>query len=127
MALASWRGYLYAGTQNDDGGWGELPLSYEDPTQKGVGPSTASQTAWAVLGLIALGEAGSNAVRRGIDYLVREQREDGSWRDAHWTGTGFPGVFYLRYHLYSVYFPLMALGCWAERTRAPLRVLSKTA
>jgi squalene-hopene/tetraprenyl-beta-curcumene cyclase len=119
-------GWLH-GCQNDDGGWGELPLSYEDPTQKGVGPSTASQTAWAVLGLIALGEAGSNAVRRGIDYLVREQREDGSWRDAHWTGTGFPGVFYLRYHLYSVYFPLMALGCWAERTRAPLRVLSKTA
>jgi squalene-hopene/tetraprenyl-beta-curcumene cyclase len=115
------------GCQNDDGGWGELPLSYEDSTQKGVGPSTASQTAWAVLGLIALGETNSDTVRRGIDFLVREQREDGSWRDAHWTGTGFPGVFYLRYHLYSVYFPLMALGCWADQTRAPLRVLSRTA
>jgi squalene-hopene/tetraprenyl-beta-curcumene cyclase len=113
--------------QNDDGGWGELPLSYEDPTQKGIGPSTASQTAWAVMGLLALGEGDASAVRRGIDYLLREQRRDGSWRDEHWTGTGFPGVFYLRYHLYSVYFPLMALGYYAEHTRNPARLLSRTA
>jgi squalene-hopene/tetraprenyl-beta-curcumene cyclase len=121
---AAWLG----GCQNEDGGWGELPLSYEDASHKGVGPSTASQTAWAVLGLIALGEQEGEALRRGIEYLVREQREDGSWRDEHWTGTGFPGVFYLRYHLYSVYFPLMALGHWNRAVAArPLRVLSRTA
>jgi squalene-hopene/tetraprenyl-beta-curcumene cyclase len=79
------------------------------------------------MGLVALGEAGSGEAHRGIEYLVREQREDGRWRDKHWTGTGFPGVFYLRYHLYSVYFPLMALGYWTERTREPVAVLSRTA
>lgn len=113
--------------QNADGGWGELPVSYEDATQKGVGPSTASQSAWAIMGLIALGGADSDTVSRGIEYLVAEQRPDGSWHEEHWTGTGFPGVFYLRYHLYPVYFPLMALSQWVKRTRSPRGRLSLTA
>ncbi|RMH20438.1 MAG: squalene--hopene cyclase [Acidobacteria bacterium] len=101
--------------QNDDGGWGELPLSYDDPTLKGQGPSTASQTAWALMGLAAAGEADSEAVERGIAYLLAQQREDGTWQDEHWTGTGFPKVFYLRYHLYATYFPLGALSVIERR------------
>ena len=108
--------------QNADGGWGELPRSYDDPTQKGIGPSTPSQTAWALMGLLALNEWTSPAVQRGVDYLLRVQESDGSWKDAFWTGTGFPKVFYLRYHLYATYFPLWALALlerqpsagWAE-------------
>jgi squalene-hopene/tetraprenyl-beta-curcumene cyclase len=96
--------------QNADGGWGETPRSYDDPTQKGIGPSTAAQTAWALLALFATGYAGRPAVQRGVDYLLRTQRTDGSWYDEPWTATGFPRVFYLRYHLYAVYFPLMALA-----------------
>jgi squalene-hopene/tetraprenyl-beta-curcumene cyclase len=96
--------------QNADGGWGELPRSYDDPTLKGIGPSTPSQTAWALMGLVALNDSRSEAVRRGVDYLLRLQRYDGSWKDAFWTGTGFPKVFYLRYHLYATYFPLWALS-----------------
>ena len=98
------------GCQNDDGGWGETPDSYEDATTKGRGPSTPSQTAWALMGLMAARELNSEAVRRGIEYLVQQQREDGSWQEEYWTGTGFPGVFYLRYHLYGIYFPLLALA-----------------
>ncbi len=101
--------------QNPDGGWGELPRSYDDPAWKGRGPSTASQTAWAVLGLIAAGETDSDAVRRGIDYLLTTQRTDGTWDEEHWTGTGFPRVFYLRYHMYRLYFPLWALGEYRRR------------
>jgi squalene-hopene/tetraprenyl-beta-curcumene cyclase len=96
--------------QNADGGWGELPLSYEDPARKAEGPSTPSQTAWALLGLAACGRAHSPAVERGIGYLLAEQEADGSWKDDYWTGTGFPKVFYLRYHLYATYFPLRALA-----------------
>jgi squalene-hopene/tetraprenyl-beta-curcumene cyclase len=96
--------------QNSDGGWGESPRSYDEPDQKGVGPSTAAQTAWALMGLFAAGVCDGPAVERGVDYLLRNQREDGSWRDEPWTATGFPRVFYLRYHLYAVYFPLMALA-----------------
>ncbi len=96
--------------QNFDGGWGELPRSYEDPSLKGQGPTTPSQTAWALLALMTLGDFQSASVRRGIDYLIRTQRSDGSWQDNYWTGTGFPKVFYLRYHLYATYFPLLALG-----------------
>jgi squalene-hopene/tetraprenyl-beta-curcumene cyclase len=101
--------WLYA-RQNDDGGWGELPRSYDDPGQKGVGPSTASQTAWALMALFALGHADSLGARRGLGYLLSTQRPDGSWYDASWTGTGFPKVFYLRYHLYACYFPLLAFA-----------------
>ncbi|HJQ25251.1 MAG TPA: squalene--hopene cyclase [Blastocatellia bacterium] len=100
--------------QNEDGGWGESPKTYDDPPLKGQGASTPSQTAWALMGLMATGDD-SDGLHRGVDYLLKAQREDGSWQDAHWTGTGFPTVFYLRYHLYAVYFPLLALGLYAKR------------
>jgi squalene-hopene/tetraprenyl-beta-curcumene cyclase len=95
--------------QQADGGWGESCRSYDDPAWMGRGETTASQTAWAVLGLISAGRADGDAVARGIAYLRSTQRPDGSWDEAPFTGTGFPRVFYLRYHLYRVYFPLMAL------------------
>lgn len=97
--------------QNPDGGWGETMHSYEDPSVKGRGHSTASQTAWALMGLLAAGEW-SDVVQRGVEFLLRTQHADGSWRDEYWTGTGFPKVFYLRYHLYATYFPLEALGTY---------------
>jgi squalene-hopene/tetraprenyl-beta-curcumene cyclase len=96
--------------QNADGGWGESPRSYDDPAQKGKGASTAAQTAWALMGIFATGLAATPAAERGVGYLLRTQRDDGSWYDEPWTATGFPSVFYLRYHLYAVYFPLMALA-----------------
>jgi squalene-hopene/tetraprenyl-beta-curcumene cyclase len=102
------------GVQNADGGWGELPHSYEDPSLKGHGPSTPSQTAWALMALMATNDHGSS-VERGIQYLLDNQREDGSWTDDYWTGTGFPKVFYLRYHLYATYFPLLALSMYGRR------------
>jgi squalene-hopene/tetraprenyl-beta-curcumene cyclase len=100
--------------QNPDGGWGETLASYDDPSLKGKGSSTPSQTAWAVLGLIAAGERDSEAVRRGVAFLLDRQSQDGSWPEEEWTGTGFPRVFYLRYHLYPIYFPLLALGTYAQ-------------
>ncbi len=100
--------------QNVDGGWGETLLSYADPALAGKGESIPSQTAWALLGLLAAGEARSPAVARGIRYLVETQRPDGSWDDPRWNGTGFPRVFFLKYHLYPVYFPLWALGVYRE-------------
>ena len=100
--------------QNEDGGWGESLDSYDDPAVKGRGESTASQTAWALMGLLAAGGLGdaqaSAAIRRGVVRLLTTQRPDGSWYDENWTGTGFPKVFYLRYHLYACYFPLEALA-----------------
>jgi squalene-hopene/tetraprenyl-beta-curcumene cyclase len=96
--------------QNSDGGWGELPRSYDDPSLKGQGPTTPSQTAWALLCLMTTGDFQSESVQRGIHYLISSQRDDGSWHENYWTGTGFPKVFYLRYHLYATYFPLLALG-----------------
>lgn len=104
-------------TQLDIGGWGESPATYEDPSLKGKGPATASQTAWALLGLMAAGEAGSQAVQRGISYLLATQQEDGIWREEEFTGTGFPRVFYLKYHYYPVYFPLMALARYRQLQR----------
>jgi squalene-hopene/tetraprenyl-beta-curcumene cyclase len=77
-----------------------------------VGPSTASQTAWALLALFSAGIFDTVPVRRGIEYLLDSQREDGSWEDAFWTGTGFPKVFYLKYHLYATVFPLWALATY---------------
>ena len=100
--------------QQESGGWGETPRSYDDPSLRGQGPATASQTAWALLGLIAAGEAESEAARRGVQYLLDTQQEDGTWDEPWWTGTGFPKVFYLKYHLYRIYFPLMALGRYAR-------------
>jgi len=96
--------------QNEDGGWGETCLTYDDPGLRGQGPSTASQTAWTLLGLLAAGEEESPEVRRGIGFLLETQTGDGGWEEEEFTGTGFPRAFYLRYHLYPIYFPLMALG-----------------
>ncbi|MFM7107398.1 MAG: squalene--hopene cyclase [Planctomycetaceae bacterium] len=96
--------------QQADGGWGESPESYADRSLAGRGPVTASQTAWAVAGLVAAGRGGSPAVRRGVRWLVDRQEADGSWRQREFTGTGFPRVFYLRYHWYPIYFPLLALA-----------------
>jgi squalene-hopene/tetraprenyl-beta-curcumene cyclase len=100
--------------QNADGGWGELQHSYEDPSDKGIGPSTPSQTAWALMALFALGDAAGPSAARAVDYLLRTQQYDGSWRDDYWTATGFPKVFYLRYHLYATYFPLWALSLYGR-------------
>jgi squalene-hopene/tetraprenyl-beta-curcumene cyclase len=96
--------------QNQDGGWGETCHSYENPFFQGIGPSTASQTAWALLGLIAAGEQANPVVRRGIQYLINSQKGDGAWWEDAYTGTGFPRAFYLRYDLYRLYFPLLAIG-----------------
>lgn len=96
--------------QHEDGGWGETCRTYEDPTSRGQGPSTASQTAWALLGLLAAGERASREVHQGISYLLHNQQGDGSWPETAFTGTGFPRAFYLRYDLYRIYFPLMALA-----------------
>ena len=125
--------------QNEDGGWGECCGSYVDDTLRGVGPSTASQTAWALLALIAAGEADSGASRRGVQYLLDIQQDDGSWDEPYFTGTGFPGYgigrrqngmpkpgesgyqglempagFMINYHLYRNYWPLLALGRFAR-------------
>ncbi len=96
--------------QQSGGGWGETCRSYDDPSLAGQGTPTASQTAWALLALLAAGESDSDAVRAGIDYLLKTQGTDGNWREDLFTGTGFPKVFYLKYHLYRLYFPLMALA-----------------
>ena len=98
--------------QNPDGGWGEDARSYGEDAWIGRGRSTPSQTAWALIALHALGE-GTPAVERGVAWLVRAQREDGGWDEPEHTGTGFPGDFYINYHLYRLNFPLMALGRWA--------------
>jgi squalene-hopene/tetraprenyl-beta-curcumene cyclase len=96
--------------QQADGGWGESCRSYDDPQWMGRGEPTASQTGWAVLGLIAAGRARGDAVRRGIEYLLATQAPDGTWDEGPFTGTGFPKVFYLKYHLYRINFPLMAVS-----------------
>ncbi|MCH4905366.1 squalene--hopene cyclase [Cylindrospermopsis raciborskii CHAB3438] len=100
--------------QNPDGGWGETCLSYRDPNFKGKGDSTPSQTAWGLMGLIAAGEAKQKfdlaTMEKAVNYLLTTQRLDGTWDESYFTGTGFPGHFYLKYHLYQQYFPLLALG-----------------
>jgi squalene-hopene/tetraprenyl-beta-curcumene cyclase len=96
--------------QNADGGWGEDLRSYDDPAWIGRGDSTPSQTAWALLALLAAGERESEAAERGVRWLCEKQRPDGGWDEAKHTGTGFPGDFYLSYHLYRIVFPVSALG-----------------
>lgn len=100
--------------QNADGGWGETVRSYDDPKYKGIGASTASQTAWALMGLISAGEMDAPEVARGIEFLLQTQEATGAWSEELFTGTGFPKVFYLRYHDYRQYFPLLALGMYAR-------------
>jgi squalene-hopene/tetraprenyl-beta-curcumene cyclase len=131
LKAANW----FAQVQNEDGGWGETCRSYTDPSLKGIGPSTASQTAWAITGLLAAGEATGefnwDAIDRGVAYLAATQQDDGKWDEDHFTGTGFPGHFYLKYHLYQQEFPLMALGRYAElrhlqqEVRLPLKIDQK--
>ncbi|PVZ08588.1 squalene--hopene cyclase [Actinomycetospora cinnamomea] len=99
--------------QNDDGGWGEDLRSYRDPAWIGRGVSTPSQTAWALLALVAAGDR-SAAAERGVRWLVEHQRADGGWDEEQYTGTGFPGDFYIAYHLYRVVFPISALGRWVH-------------
>jgi squalene-hopene/tetraprenyl-beta-curcumene cyclase len=129
--------------QNDDGGWGESPASYVDPSLRGQGDSTASQTAWALLALLAAGDRDSEPTQRGIAYLVRTQLPDGTWDEPQFTGCGFPGYgsgdqpekyrsvgdpgwqglelgsgFMINYHLYRNYFPLWALGRYVGKASA---------
>ncbi len=101
--------------QNSDGGWGESPLSDKDRAWRGRGTSTASQSAWALIGLLAGEDAISDNVTRGVDWLLERQNEDGTWDETEFTGTGFPNHFYLRYYMYPHYFPLMALGRFRAR------------
>jgi squalene-hopene/tetraprenyl-beta-curcumene cyclase len=96
--------------QNPDGGFGESILSYYDETLKGKGTSTASQTAWGLIGLLAVVEPNDANVERAVMWLVENQKADGSWDEAEFTGTGFPCVFYLKYHIYRNAFPLYALA-----------------
>lgn len=96
--------------QNSDGGWGESCRSYKKSDMRGRGPSTPSQTAWALLGLLAAGDCYTDSVKMGIEYLLNKQNADGSWPEAEFTGTGFPGHFYINYHQYRNQFPLTALG-----------------
>jgi squalene-hopene/tetraprenyl-beta-curcumene cyclase len=100
--------------QNDDGGWGEDLRSYDDPSWIGRGASTASQTAWALMALLAVDRVETEAVQRGVDFLMRTQRADGGWDEPQFTGTGFPGDFYINYHLYRLVFPLTALGRYRQ-------------
>ena len=106
--------------QNRDGGWGETIASYRDPSLRGIGPSTASQTAWGLMGLLAAVErlprvapAFDAAIERGVARLLETQRADGTWDEPEFTGTGFPRHFYLNYHQYRLHFPLTALGRYA--------------
>ncbi|BCA55922.1 Squalene--hopene cyclase [Nitrospira sp. KM1] len=108
--------------QNPDGGWGECCQSYGECEWSGKGDSTPSQTAWAVMGLMSAGVTDSFSVARGIQYLLRQQMKDGSWEEIRHTGTGFPRVFYLRYHWYCQYFPLWALAMYRNlRARGKMR------
>jgi squalene-hopene/tetraprenyl-beta-curcumene cyclase len=100
--------------QHEDGGWGERCNTYDDPVFKGQGPSTASQTAWAVMGLCAFDDPNCLSLRRGIEYLVRAQNPDGSWTEDETTGTGFPKVFYLKYDMYRNAWPLLALATYRK-------------
>jgi len=104
--------------QHDDGGWGERCDTYEDPVFKGRGPSTASQTAWAVMGLCTFGDPNNPSLLRGIEYLTRTQNPDGSWTEEETTGTGFPRVYYLKYDMYRNSWPLLALATYRQLVAA---------
>ena len=100
--------------QHPDGGWGERCNTYDDPVFKGQGPSTASQTAWAVMGLCAFDDPENSALKRGVEFLIRTQNPDGSWTEDEATGTGFPKVFYLKYDMYRNAWPLLAFATYRK-------------
>ena len=102
--------------QNMDGGWGEVCDSYCDRSLMGSGPSTASQTGWALLSLFAAGEVLSKPAVRGVEYLLATQKQDGTWDEDAFTGTGFPKFFMIKYHIYRNCFPLTALGKYRRLT-----------
>jgi squalene-hopene/tetraprenyl-beta-curcumene cyclase len=104
--------------QRPDGGWGEDCATYWTERRDEPKASTPSQTAWALLGLMAAGEVDSEAVRRGVAYLKAAPREGARWREDLWTGVGFPRVFYLKYHGYGAYFPLWALARYDRLVRS---------
>jgi squalene-hopene/tetraprenyl-beta-curcumene cyclase len=111
--------------QREDGSWGETNDSYEDAAKAGTASrGTAFQTAWALLALMAAGQTHSTAVRRGVAYLLRTQSADGRWKDTEFTAPGFPRVFYLKYHGYTLYFPLWALATYRRRGRREGRSVS---
>jgi squalene-hopene/tetraprenyl-beta-curcumene cyclase len=103
--------------QNLDGGWGETCASYDDESLAGIGESTPSQTGWALLALMAAGEGNSPTVTRGIQYLLGTQKQDGTWDEDQYTGTGFPKYFMIKYHIYRNCFPLSALGTYRQLMR----------
>ena len=103
--------------QNGDGGWGETCATYESCPRKGIGESTASQTAWALMGICACGDLDRPSIQRGLRFLLGSQKPDGSWDEPQITGTGFPGVFYLKYDMYRQNFPLLALATYANCRR----------
>ncbi len=105
--------------QKADGSFGESLRSYDMPATKGEGPSTASQTAWGLIGLLAGADLNDPAIGKAVSYLVHQQQEDGSWSEPDFTGTGFPGVFYLKYHLYRNSFPVYALARYANHLHRP--------
>ncbi|MHB8523717.1 MAG: squalene--hopene cyclase [Limisphaerales bacterium] len=109
--------------QHEDGGWGERCNTYDDPVFKGQGPSTASQTAWAVMGLCTFDEPHHPALVRGVDRLLQTQNPDGSWTESETTGTGFPRVFYLKYDIYRNTWPLLALATYRNLLhRTPMKI-----
>jgi squalene-hopene/tetraprenyl-beta-curcumene cyclase len=117
--MVRWAADWLLSCQNDDGGWGEDGESYKlDYKGYEPAPSTPSQTAWALLGLMAAGEMNHSAVERGIQFLQDTQGADGLWPEERYTATGFPRVFYLRYHGYAKYFPLWALARYRNLTCA---------
>lgn len=137
--------------QNDDGGWGESCSSYVDAEFRGRGPSTASQTAWALMALIAAGECSNRSTEKGIEYLLRNQESDGTWDEPYFTGTGFPGYgvgqalpdylhpndpgyqgnelsagFMINYHMYRIYWPLTALGRYRRHLNGDTQALGRS-
>lgn len=96
--------------QNPDGGWGETPGSYDFPSLKGLGISTATQTAWAVMGILSFGDPTRASIKSGIKFLTDTQYADGTWNGDQYTGTGFPKVYYMRYDYYRINWPLIALA-----------------
>jgi squalene-hopene/tetraprenyl-beta-curcumene cyclase len=111
-------GHWLESVQRPDGGWGERCNTYDDPVFKGQGPSTASQTAWAVMGLCTFGDPNLPSLVRGIQYLIDTQNSDGSWTEQEITGTGFPKVFYLKYDMYRNAWPLLAMATYRKLLQA---------